>query len=104
MTNTVRDALEVGQLRPSWMDHAACRGQGFDAWFAADELGEEADNARWVCCGCPVRPECLGYALAAGIRHGVWGGFTAKERAEFRRRQRRRPGVGDAGLRSVPRH
>ena len=61
------------------MRDAACRGQGFDAWFPTDEVGEAAAGARRVCIGCLVRPECLDYALGAGIRHGLWGGLSAKE-------------------------
>ena len=33
-------------IRPRWMRNAACRGQGFDPWFPADEVGEGADAAR----------------------------------------------------------
>ena len=85
------DVIEVDLLRPHWMQKAACRGQGFDAWFSADEVGEEADAARRVCAGCPVRLECLDYALGWSIRHGLWGGLSPKERAALKRRRGQRP-------------
>ena len=36
-----------------------------------------------VCDGCEVRSECLAAALARKEPDGVWGGFTADERAEI---------------------
>ena len=81
LEDCVRDVVEIDLLRPLWMRNAACRGQGFEAWFQIEELSGEADAARRVCSGCRVRPECLDYAVAAGIRHGLWGGLSAQERA-----------------------
>lgn len=49
-----------------------------EAWW--DPAG--SDDAKAVCRGCPVRSECLAYALAARERAGVWGGLTPDERAE----------------------
>lgn len=40
----------------------------------------EVRAAKSVCYLCPVRRECLEYALAAGERWGVWGGLTTPER------------------------
>jgi len=98
LEDCARDVIEIDLLRPRWMRNAACRGQGFDPWFPPTEIGEEADFARRVCSGCHVRPECLDYALAAGIRHGLWGGLSAKERAALAR-SRRQPATADAGRR-----
>ena len=81
LEDCVRDVVEIDLLRPRWMRKAACGGQGFDPWFPIEEFSEEADVARQICSGCRVRPECLDYALAAGIRHGMWGGLSAQERA-----------------------
>jgi WhiB family transcriptional regulator, redox-sensing transcriptional regulator len=36
--------------------------------------------AKAVCGGCPVRAECLDWALASGERFGVWGGMSERER------------------------
>ena len=81
LEDCVRHLIEIDLLRPGWMRNAACRGQGFDPWFPTDEVGEEADLARQICRGCRVRAECLDYALVAGIRHGLWGGLSARERS-----------------------
>lgn len=91
LEDCVGDVIEVDLLRPHWMHKAACRGEGFDAWFSTDEVGEQADSARRVCAGCPVRPECLDYALDGHIRHGLWGGLSSRERAALNRRRRPQP-------------
>ena len=98
LEDCVHDVIEIDLLRPRWMQNAACRGQGFRPWFPADEIGEEADAARLICAGCRVRPECLDYAVVAGIRHGLWGGLSAKERTALGRRRVAQP-TADAGSR-----
>src|SRR5258708_3033746 len=34
---------------------------------------------------CPVRMECLAYAMGRHERHGIWGGLTFNERQALRR-------------------
>ena len=52
-----------------WMMKARCRGTRPTAVFPSD--GSGVDAARKVCEDCPVRVECLEYALAHRIEHGV---------------------------------
>lgn len=87
LEDCVRDVIDIDLLRPRWMRKAACLGQGFDPWFPTDEAGEQGDAARWVCAGCPVRDECLDYALSARIRHGLWGGLSGRERSALAHRR-----------------
>ncbi len=37
-------------------------------------------EARVACWMCPVKPECLEFALAGRFEHGVWGGHLPDER------------------------
>lgn len=71
-----------------WMINAACRdAPDPDLWFAPSEVGPGAaqvEAAKAVCASCPVADECLAYALAAGLDHGVFGGKSASERRELR--------------------
>lgn len=69
-----------------WMAHARCRGAAPTEFFPSDGLGVEA--AQRVCAGCPVKVECLEYALANRIEHGVWGGASERERRRILRRRR----------------
>lgn len=87
LEDCAHDVIEIDLLRPRWMRSAACSGEGFDAWFPRDEMGEAAAAARRVCAGCPVRPECLDYAIAGRIRHGLWGGLSGRERSALSRRR-----------------
>ena len=76
-----------------WQHEAACRG-GDSAWFFApnyfekrsEKDGREA-KAKAVCARCPVRPECLEYALRIREPHGVWGGMNEMERRALLRRR-----------------
>jgi WhiB family transcriptional regulator, redox-sensing transcriptional regulator len=80
----------------SWQDRAACRGMDALLFFGPDdEAGPEREireaKAKAICKPCPVRVQCLDYALRNSIRHGIWGGLNEEERARERRRRARRP-------------
>jgi WhiB family redox-sensing transcriptional regulator len=62
----------------SWQEKAKCLGMDPEIFFPPTE--EEAWRAKEVCRGCPVRRECLEFALKYGERYGVWGGFSEQER------------------------
>ncbi|MEV8532454.1 WhiB family transcriptional regulator [Streptomyces sp. NPDC051211] len=69
----------------SWQLHAACRTLGSGMFFhPTGERGPEREDreeaAKRVCADCPVRRECLTYALRAREPYGVWGGLSARER------------------------
>jgi WhiB family redox-sensing transcriptional regulator len=66
---------------------AACRGEDPAVFFPS--VGGNAAKARAICSVCPVRPECLAYALADPESAGVWGGITERERRKLRGRWRR---------------
>jgi len=70
----------------AWMLHGKCRGVNPADFFPSDGLGVE--SAQHVCHGCPVRVECLEYALENRIEHGVWGGASERERRRILRRRR----------------
>jgi WhiB family redox-sensing transcriptional regulator len=61
------------------------------------ERGASTDAAVAVCAGCPVQDECLGYAMRANERGGVWGARSARERRALRRTQRRLANAVDEG-------
>ncbi len=66
-------AADVG-----WQREANCDGASFD--FAPDvETSSGLDAARTWCDPCPVRAECLAYALLYRMS-GYWGGTDTAER------------------------
>jgi WhiB family transcriptional regulator, redox-sensing transcriptional regulator len=69
-----------------WRDGAACRGLDTNVFFPLTD--EEADEAKAICAACPVREECLEFALLTRQDDGVWGGLTETERRRLRRRRR----------------
>jgi WhiB family transcriptional regulator, redox-sensing transcriptional regulator len=66
-----------------WMSRAECANYPPDWWFPA--RGQPSPQARSVCLSCPVRTECLDYAIAHNERHGIWGGLSEKQRRLIRR-------------------
>ncbi|MHA6615760.1 WhiB family transcriptional regulator [Pseudonocardia sp. DLS-67] len=71
-----------------WRELAACRDQDPELFFPLSEVGpgaRQVDRAKSVCARCPVRAECLAYALDNGLDHGIFGGTTETERRAFRR-------------------
>lgn len=44
---------------------------------------EDIVAAKLICEDCPVRQECLDYAMEYGENDGIWGGLTQQERADL---------------------
>lgn len=74
----------------SWQDNAACLGMyqesGEDLFFPPFSEGRipagqaaRVREAKKVCATCPVKKQCLRYALRNNCT-GVWGGTTDSER------------------------
>jgi WhiB family redox-sensing transcriptional regulator len=75
--------LEDMAAATEWMTWALCSEVDPEAFFP--EKGGSPKRAKQVCAGCPVREECLSYALDNGIDWGVWGGTTREERRQIGR-------------------
>jgi WhiB family transcriptional regulator, redox-sensing transcriptional regulator len=72
----------------SWQSRAACLDCDPDLFFPIAPSGpalRQIEQAKAVCARCPVRRECLQYALATRQVHGVWGGTSEEERQQLRR-------------------
>lgn len=59
-----------------------------DVFYPAD--GSRGTKARRICDRCPVRAECLEYALASDEEFGIWGGLDPRERRNLKRRASQR--------------
>jgi WhiB family redox-sensing transcriptional regulator len=70
----------------SWREQAACRGLDTSIFFPPSDL--EAGAAKAICAQCPVREQCLEWAIASRQEEGIWGGMTDGERRRLRRRRR----------------
>jgi WhiB family redox-sensing transcriptional regulator len=74
------------QEQDEWRKYALCRHYD-PALFFPHGL-EGVQEAQAVCAGCPVKQECLEFALATNQVHGVWGGTSERERVRIRRSAR----------------
>lgn len=74
----------------SWREQAACSGSDNELFFPVGEDEEVVAPAKAICAACPVKEDCLQYALATNQTEGVWGGMSAPERRRLRRRIRDR--------------
>jgi hypothetical protein len=90
-----------------WTDDAECRHYPYEVffpiiieegvewiddgtiWEAFGDTSSYYNEARDICQVCPVRDECLAYALANKERYGMWGGLTPIERRRIERKDRR---------------
>ena len=69
----------------AFMNDGACNGTDPALFFPA--RGESTTEAKRICQGCPVRQECLDYALDHTERFGIWGGLSERERRRARRQR-----------------
>lgn len=67
----------------SWRDGAVCASIDGDLWFP--EVGGPTRALKRICHTCPVRADCLTFALDTGQRYGVWAGYTDHELQRIRR-------------------
>lgn len=78
-------------MSEAWRHDAACRGEDPSLFFAPayfetrGQKGSREAGAKEICARCPVRAECLEFALETRETHGVWGGFNEMERRRLLR-------------------
>ena len=72
----------LGFTRPDWQKDAACREHPEVNFFP--ERGESSAPAKAVCRGCLVQDECAAYAFENGIKDGIWGFQSGKQRRVVR--------------------
>lgn len=73
----------------TWMDHANCKGTNTNVFFP--ERGDQVEAAKQICEPCPVKTQCLAYALAIPGTSGIWGGTSGRERRQMKAGQPRHP-------------
>ena len=77
--------LKLRVEAPGGWDKAKCRGKalnGDDPWFEDEPVAMEFCNGPVV---CPIREQCLLFALVNNERCGVWGGTTEVDRKAIRK-------------------
>lgn len=84
------EALNVDQ---EWRQHGRCLHAEPDLFYPLK--GGSPEPAKRICNGtgdqppCPVREECLEWAMKTGEVHGVWGGKSKEQRRKLRKERSR---------------
>jgi len=77
MKNLADQTTQVGL---DWMQDAKCATEAIDPDTFFAENKDDAMEAIAMCGTCPVRFQCLTYALQTREDWGVWGGVTTRRR------------------------
>lgn len=83
-------SLALGNADYSWRDEALCRDTDPDLFFPVGTTGQaliQIERAKTVCGECPVRFDCLEFALETNQDAGIWGGTSEDERRLLRRQR-----------------
>lgn len=78
-----------------WQQHGRCRADDSSVFFPPSTFEPKVEReareakAKAICAGCPVRAECLDWALTVREPHGVWGGRSESERKQLLAGRRR---------------
>ena len=86
-----------------WRAASACLDADLDMFFpvaVGSAANKQVSRALRICEGCPVRQQCLDFALRSGEKDGIWGGTTPEQRVRARRNRNRR----QAGTWLEPQH
>lgn len=65
-----------------WRADAACLEYPAEMWFP--ENGAGGWPARKICRACPVKTQCLAFALDEAPEFGIFGGLGGRQRAQLR--------------------
>lgn len=72
----------VGIGMPDWIEDGLCAQADPEAYYP--DKGGSTQEAKAICRTCPVRNECLQWALDNDERFGVWGGLSERERRKIK--------------------
>ena len=83
------------EYAPDWRVAGACLTADPELFFPIAEgtiTKKQVAQAQRICADCPVRQQCLEFAMRTREPAGIWGGTTPEERIrELRARNRRHP-------------
>lgn len=79
--------------KKSWFGRASCKGKTELMFPKQHKDITYIAQARAICKTCPVKAECLEYALEfpPADMHGVWAGLTSRQLAAEQRRRKIKP-------------
>ncbi len=85
--NTRMRANIDGDRPVYWQQRSACRDVDPELFHPIGHVSGtdllQADRAKAICARCPVRQQCLEFAIDNGEQHGIFGGMDERERREY---------------------
>lgn len=81
-------------LSLAWQADAECLSANPRLFYPA--RGEDTTPAKAICARCPVKAQCLDFAIENVEKFGIWGGTSEKERRVIRRDRFRSGEIGGA--------
>ncbi|MEE8601916.1 WhiB family transcriptional regulator [Euzebya tangerina] len=72
-----------------WQTHGLCRTIDSSIFFPPAQFEHKPERetrekrAKAICGECPVKAECIDWALTTKEPHGVWGGYSESERKQI---------------------
>lgn len=76
----------IPDFPPEWVERALCAEVDPELFYP--ERGGSVAPAISICRACPVRAECLAYAMERDDLWGVWGGVSEQGRKKARRERK----------------
>jgi WhiB family redox-sensing transcriptional regulator len=71
----------------SWVEQAKCKEADVKQFFPQREIGHNVSKTvRKYCEVCPVKQQCLDFAMSQDEIPGIWGGVTRLQRRSFKSR------------------
>ena len=73
----------------AWQQRGLCRETDSSVFFPPTHFEHKPERelreakAKAICARCPVRVECLEWALSTREPFGVWGGYSESERKQI---------------------
>ncbi len=92
LTSVANSLTGAAAVTDNWRAKAICLDEDPELFFPIGTTGPALDQikqAKEVCARCPVRQECLEWALDNHQSAGIWGGLDEEERRILRRSRQR---------------
>lgn len=70
---------------PDWLPQAKCKGSSIN--FFPEAHNYVPPEVAEICSSCPVRNECLWWAIDNSIDYGIYGGMSEAARRIIRRKK-----------------
>lgn len=84
-THSISDRLNF----PKFRENGLCAEVDPELFFP--DKGGSTRAAKGICARCPVKQECLEFALDdPGVPFGIWGGMSERERRRLKRDRKNR--------------